>query len=498
MQSISADEAFVFDEELRESEAYSVDLAPTNTSKRTWRTRDFIFLWISLAACIPTYQLASGLIQQGMDWRQSLFTITVANLIILIPILLNSHAGTKYGIPFPIYCRAAFGVLGANVPAMLRALVGCGWFGIQCWIGGWAIYKILTVFIPNWETQPAIAYLGINAPQLLCLLLFWSINMAVITYGIESIRVLLNIKAPLLLILGAIFLAWAVYAAKGFGPLLSRPSDFVAEGSKSGQFWSFFFPALTANIGFWATLSLNIPDFSRYAKSQREQMIGQSIGLPLGMMAFSFIGIAVTSATIIIYGKSIWDPVVVLSKFNNPIVLVVSLVAICIATLATNIAANVVSPANDFVHLMPKRISFKTGGWITGVLGLLIQPWNLIADPHGYFFTWLIAYSSVLGAVCGILITDYYFIRRTRLVLNDLYRMNGQYWYSNGFNVYALIALLCGILPCIPGFSEQLRSATVFPTFWSDIYHYSWFVSFAISSIVYFLAMSLLGLKPKR
>jgi len=473
------------------SDHYSPDLAPTTLEQRTWVSRDFIVLWISLAACIPTYQLASSLIQQGMSSWEAIFTILVANLIILVPLLLNAHAGTKYGISFPIYCRASFGILGANIPACLRALVGCGWFGIQAWIGGWAIYKIMTVFIPSWESQPPIAMLGINLPQLLCLLFFWSINMAVISMGINSIRYLLNIKAPLLIVLGIAMLIWAVYAADGFGPLLNRPSKFAAGGSKAGQFWSFFFPALTANIGFWATLSLNIPDFSRYAKSQRDQITGQTIGLPLGMVLFSFIGVAVTSATIVIYGDSIWDPVIVLSKFENPIVLIVSLVAICIATLATNIAANVVSPANDFVHLLPKLVSFKTGGWLTGILGLLIQPWNLISEPEGYFFMWLIAYSALLGAAGGVLITDYYCIRRTQLNLVDLYKTDGQYWYKGGFNPWAVLAITAGILPCIPGFIEVTYRSTMTPTFWTDIYHYSWFVSFGIASIVYLYTMTL-------
>ncbi len=465
-------------------------LAPTRIEQRTWRFLDFIALWISLAACIPTYQLASGLIQQGMSWSQALGTILLANLIVLVPLLLNAHAGAKYGIPFPVYCRASFGVLGANIPSLLRALVGCGWFGIQSWIGGWAIYKIFTVFVPSLEQQPPIAWLGISVPQLVCLLVFWLLNMAIITIGIDSIRVLLKIKAPLLVVLGLFLIGWAIYSANGLGPLLN-PSINAKNQMTSERFWALFFPALTANIGFWATLSLNIPDFTRFARSQRDQMLGQSIGLPLGMTLFSFIGIVVTSATIVIYGKAIWDPVVVLSKFSNPLVLIVSLITLCVATLATNIAANLVSPANDFVHLLPKKISFRTGGWITGVLGLLIQPWNLVSDPQGYFFIWLIAYASLLGAVGGILIADYYCIRGTSLSLDDLYRNSGPYWYWRGFNPWAVVALLSGILPCVPGFVEELNRVAWPLTFWNTIYHYSWFVSFAVSFVVYLLSMTL-------
>jgi NCS1 family nucleobase:cation symporter-1 len=322
-----------------------------------------------------------------------------------------------------------------------------------------------------------------------CFLLFWSLNMLVIYRGIESIRILLNIKAPLLIALGLLLLAWAYRTAHGFGPMLSHPSAFAPGGPKAGLFWAFFFPALTANIGFWATLSLNIPDFSRYAYSQRDQMLGQAIGLPPTMGLYSFIGVAVTSATVVIYGEEIWDPVVLLAKFRNPVVLIGAMLALCLATLATNIAANVVSPANDFAHVWPQKISFRTGGLITGVIGILMRPWKLVADPTGYIFKWLIAYSALLGAVGGILIADYFVIRRTRLDLHGLYRRGGEYWYTEGFNPRALIALAAGILPCAPGFLGQVTSLPI-PAVWMHMYDYAWFVSFAIAFVVYVMLMA--------
>jgi NCS1 family nucleobase:cation symporter-1 len=460
------------------------DMAPTRPDERTWRTRDIAALWISMSACIPTYMLASSLIAEGMNWWQAVLTIFLGNTIVLIPMVLNAHAGTKYGIPFPVYCRASFGILGANVPALLRALVACGWFGIQAWIGGWAIYKILAIQFSTWETLPKLAGIDINAAQLACFLAFWAVNMLVIYLGIDSIRVLLNIKAPLLIALGLALLAWAYRAAHGFGPMLSRPSAFETGGPRAGQFWEFFFPALTAMIGFWATLSLNIPDFTRYARSQRDQVLGQALGLPLTMGFYSFIGVAVTSATVVIYGEAIWDPVVVLSKFRDPVVLSLSMVSLCLATLATNIAANVVSPANDFAHLWPRRISFRTGGFITGIIGILIQPWKLISDPSGYIFEWLVAYSALLGAIGGVLIADYYLIRKTRLDLTGLYRKDGPYWYSGGFNPVALASLAFGIAPCVPGFLGILKFARVAPI-WTSMYHYAWFISFGISAACY-------------
>jgi NCS1 family nucleobase:cation symporter-1 len=473
--------------------AYSnPDLAPTSLAERRWGTKDLAALWVSMSACIPTYMLASSLIAEGMNWWQAVVTIFLGNTIVLIPMILNAHAGTKYGIPFPVYCRASFGIRGANVPALLRALVACGWFGIQAWIGGWAIYKILSIYVPAWERLPAIPNLGINAAQLACFLAFWSVNMLVIYRGIDSIRILLNIKAPLLLALGLALLAWAYRAAHGFGPMFAQPSQFAPGGPKAGQFWAFFFPALTAMIGFWATLSLNIPDFTRYAYSQRDQVLGQALGLPATMGLYSFIGVAVTSATMTIYGESIWDPVEVLSRFRNPWVLSLAMVSLCLATLATNLAANVVSPANDFAHLWPRRISFRTGGLITGVLGIVIQPWKLIADPSGYIFRWLVAYSSLLGAVGGVLIADYFVLRRTRLDLPALYRGEGPYWYARGYNPIALIALALGIAPCVPGFLGTVGAIEVAPV-WTAMYHYAWFISFAVSLVAYVALMKVAG-----
>ncbi len=483
IEALDADPAFI-----------NADMAPVPAKGRKWATRDIAALWVSMSACIPTYMLASSFIEKGMSWWQAVLTILLGNTIILGPMILNAHAGTKYGIPFPVYCRASFGLRGANLPALLRALVACGWFGIQTWIGGFAIYKILAIYVPGWQNLPAISGLGINAAEFACFLVFWLINMIIVYRGIDSIRVLLNIKAPLLIALGLALLAWAYWRANGFGPMLSQPSQFRPGGPKAGQFWAVFFPLLTGAIGFWATLSLNIPDFSRYAYSQRDQAMGQALGLPLTMALYSFIGVAVTSATVVIYGHTIWDPVDLLAKFRNPIVLTVAMFSLCLATLATNLAANVVGPANDFAHLWPRRVSFRTGGLITGVVGILIEPWKLIADPTGYIYTWLIAYSSLLGAIGGILIVDYFVLRKTRLDLAGLYRQDGPYWYVRGFNPVAMIALAAGIAPCIPGFLGTIQVTQVKPI-WMNLYNYAWFLSFAVSSAVYLVLMRGKGIK---
>src|SRR5262245_22256394 len=418
---------------VRGSPLYNDDLAPVPPSARKWGLASIAALWISMSACIPTYMLASGLIGSGMNWSQAVFTIFLGNAIVVVPMILNAHAGTAYGIPFPVFCRASFGTAGANIPALLRALVACGWFGIQTWISGNAIYKIMAVFFPALAAPGAPTMLGITFPQFVCFIFFWGINMLVVWKGIECIRWLLNIKAPLLIALGLVLLWWAYRNAGGFGPILSQPSAFEAGQPKAGQFAGFFFSALTGMIGFWATLSLNIPDFSRYAHSQRDQVLGQALGLPATMALYSFIGVAVTSATTIIYGTTIWDPVDVLTRFTNPVILVVAMVALCIATLATNIAANVVSPANDFAHLAPRLISFRAGGYITGVIGVLMMPWKLLANPESYIFDWLVGYSALLGPIGGILIADYFVYRRRQLNLASLYDPNGEYRFINGF-----------------------------------------------------------------
>ncbi len=480
---------------IRNSPLFNDDIAPTTRLQRKWGTYDIAALWISMSACIPTYMLASSLISEGMNWYQAVFTVFLGNVIVLIPMVLNAHAGTKYGIPFPVYCRASFGVRGANIPALLRALVACGWFGIQSWIGGWAIYKMITIYVPSWNSLPAW-FAGINIPQFGCFLFFWGINMLVIYKGIESIRFLLNIKAPLLIALGLVLLAWAYYQAGGFGPMLSQPSEFVAGGVKEGEFWAVFFPSLTGMIGFWATLSLNIPDFTRYSCTQRDQILGQAIGLPATMALYSFIGVAVTSATIVIYGGfPIWDPVVLISRFTNPLVLLVSLFALCLATLATNLAANVVSPANDFANLWPARITFRIGGLITGIIGIIIQPWKLVADPSGYIFTWLVGYSALLGPIGGILICDYFFMRRTKLHPVDLYRTHGEYSYYKGINPAAVTALVLGVAPSVPGFLgtiDIIGPASVGP-FLMSLYSYAWFVGFSVAFVVYALLTRMKG-----
>jgi nucleobase:cation symporter-1, NCS1 family len=455
-------------ETIAHSTIFNDDLAPVRVANRTCGIYNIATLWIGMSVCIPTYMLASGLIAGGMNWWQALMTISLGNVIVLIPMVLNAHAGTKYGIPFPVLARASFGVRGSNIPALLRAIVACGWFGIQTWIGGQAINTLVIQLIPSWESfayGPAIGFL-----------IFWLMNVYFIINGIDSIKWLEAWGAPFLLVAGLGLLAWAYVQGGGWGPILNQPSRFKTPE----EFWDFFIPALTGMVGFWATLSLNIPDFSRYAKSQKAQMVGQAIGLPPTMALFAFIGVAVTSATVLIFGEAIWDPVVLLSKFKSPVVIVIALIALLVATLTTNIAANVVSPANDFSNMFPKKINFVRGGMMTAVLGIVIMPWKLLSDYSAYIFGWLVGYSGFLGPVAGILICDYYLIKKQQLKVVDLYMHEGNYTYENGFNNKAIIALICGIAVAMIGL--------IIPSL-SFLYDYAWFVGFGVSFVVYFTIM---------
>ncbi len=451
------------------SPLYNDDLAPVPVARRIWTTYNFAALWISMAHCIPTYMLASGLMTQGMNWMQALFTILLGNTIVLVPILLNSHPGTKYGIPFPVFARAAYGTAGSNLPALMRALVACGWFGIQAWIGGEALQTFFTVLVPGWAHLLGPGFGGHTTTEWLSFLVFWGINIGIIYRGMNLLRVVENWSAPYVLVVTAILLVWAVRAAHGFGPLLSHPGTL----NSWGAFLPVFVPSLTAMIGFWATLSLNMPDFTRFGRSQREQVVGQTVALPSTMFVFAAMGVLITSASAILYGEPIWDPVKLVGHFTNPWIVGFAMFSVVVATLAVNIAANVVSPANDFANAMPRWISFKTGGLITGLVGIAMQPWRLLADPKGYIFAWLVGYSGGLGSIAGVLIADYWIVRRKRLNLGDLYRPNGEY---GGWSMPAVVATLAGCALAWGGLVVPLLK---------PLYDYAWFVGFFAAGAIY-------------
>ncbi len=474
------------DKSIRESPLYNDDLAPVKIGRRTWNTYNYTALWIGMAHNIPTYLLASGLVTLGMAWYQAILTIALGNVIVLIPMLLNSHGGTKYGIPYPVLARASFGVYGANVAALLRGFVACGWFGIQTWIGGSALFTLTGALVgDSWTKASVIA--GQPWTLWLSFSVFWLLNIFIILRGMNAIRRFENWAAPFVLVVAAFLLIWMTVQAKGLGPI-------VSEGGKVGwgpDFWKLFFPSLMGMIAFWSTLSLNMPDFTRFGKSQRQQMLGQILGLPTTMTIFPLMAVLITSATVVVYGKPIWDPIALTGQFHNPLVVLFALVTLAVATLSVNVAANVVSPSYDFSNAVPKLISFRTGGLITGVLGILIQPWNLIANPKVYIFTWLGFYGGALGAIAGVLIADYWIRRQTVLKLGDLYRPDGIYKYTAGFNLRALISLLVGGFLAIggaysaPGSGPFPVDGLVSPV--RPLYDYSWIVGLVAAFVTYLI-----------
>ncbi|HSE26566.1 MAG TPA: NCS1 family nucleobase:cation symporter-1, partial [Pyrinomonadaceae bacterium] len=459
------------------SALFNHDLAPVPVSGRNWTTYNYAALWISMAHCIPTYMLSSGLISAGMNWWQALITILLGNTIVLVPILLNSHPGTKYGIPFPVFARGAYGTLGSNVPALMRAIVACGWFGIQAWIGGEALNTLFKAIIPNWQTLLGGPIAGHTPTEWLSFLLFWSFNIYIIYRGMDLLRRVENWAAPFVLVMTGLLLGWAVWRANGLGYLVNQQGRFHT----LSEFWPIFIPSLTGMIGFWATLSLNMPDFTRFGKSQRDQVVGQVVALPSTMTIFATMGVIITSAAVVIYPhmkpEELWDPMKLVGQFQSVIVIAVSMFTVVVATLAVNIAANVVSPANDFANAFPRLISFRTGGLITGIIGILMQPWRLLADPSGYIFAWLVGYSGGLGAIAGVLITDYWILNNKQLKLGDLYRPEGAYTYVGGWNWRAIIATIIGCgLAWIGLVVPSLR----------PLYDYAWFVGLGAAGIAHF------------
>jgi NCS1 family nucleobase:cation symporter-1 len=469
-------------EAIRRSPLYNEDLAPVPVARRNWSTYNYAALWISMAHCIPTYMLSSGLISAGMSWWQALITILLGNTIVLIPILLNSHPGTKYGIPFPVFARAAYGTYGSNLPALMRAIVACGWFGIQAWIGGEALNTFFGAIIPGWNTLLGGPIGGHMVSEWLSFLLFWGLNIYIIYRGMDLLRKVENWAAPFVLIMTALLLGWAIWKAHGLGYLLTQQSNFHS----FREFWPIFIISLTGMIGFWATLSLNMPDFTRFGHSQREQAIGQVVALPTTMTVFAAMSVVITSAAVVIYPhmkvNELWDPIKLVGQFHNVAVIAISMFTVVVATLAVNIAANVVSPANDFANAFPKWISFRTGGLITGIIGILMFPWRLLDDPSGYIYAWLVGYSGGLGSIAGVLIADYWFVRKRRLELGDLYRTKGSYTYSSGWNWRAALATLIGCTLAWIGLLVPLLR---------PLYDYAWFVGFGAAAITHLLLMKI-------
>lgn len=457
------------------------DLKPTTPNQRSFSGLEMASLWVGLVVGVPSYYLAGSLVDLGMAWWQGIATVVVANIILLVPLILTGHPGTRYGISFPVLARSSFGIRGAHIPTLLRALVGCGWYGIETWIGGEAIFLLLPESVKQSALSQTLPWLGTSLLEFCCFIVFWLAQLAIVWKGMDGIRELEKYSAPVLIILTGCLLAWSYIKAGGFGHMLSLSSRL-----SSLEFWSLFFPSLTANISFWATLALNIPDFTRYAKSQTDQIIGQA-GLPIFMGAFTFVGLAVTSSTKVIFGHVISNPIQLLGEIGGFWTMILAILGISLATITTNIAANVVAPANALVNLSPSKFSFRRGALLTAVLGIAFQPWRLLKSSESFVYTWLIGYSALLGPIGAILLADYYLIQKTDLSIKQLYTLNpsGAYYYSGGYNLAAMTALLLGILPVIPGFLHKVGILSSVPESLVLVYNNAWFFSFFSAGIIY-------------
>jgi NCS1 family nucleobase:cation symporter-1 len=461
-------------DDLKNSPVYNEDLAPTKISQRTWNKWHIMSLWIGMAVCVPTYTLGAVLTTYfGLNIMEALWTILAANIIVLIPLILNAYPGTKYGIPFPILLRSSFGIYGSNLPALIRAFIACGWFGIQTMFGGLAIHLFLSRIFPAWASLGGVG-------EVIGFAIFWVMNIYVVVKGSRAIQILEVIAAPLLIVVGIVLIVWAI-------PQIDLPAMIAAPARRpiGASPWSYIFGGLTAMVGFWATLSLNIPDFSRYAVSQRDQTIGQILGLPLTMFLFAMLGVVMTAASPVLVGEVVSDPVNLIGKIDSPIMGAFGLFIIFVATISTNAAANILSPANDFQNAFPKKINFKRGVYLTGIIGIILMGWELLrklgliqsnVSVESIYSNWLLSYSSLLGPIAGIMIMDYFIIKKQNIHLIDIYKVDGIYPKVNragmvAFLIPVLLTTLCLITDT---------------NLW--IYKYGWFVGSALGAIIYFFS----------
>ncbi|XP_052174173.1 LOW QUALITY PROTEIN: purine-uracil permease NCS1 [Diospyros lotus] len=465
------------------------DLKPTAPEDRTFSGWEMASLWVGLVVGVPSYYLAGSLVDLGMAWWQGIATVVAANLILLFPLVLTGHAGTRYGIPFPVLARSSFGIRGAHIPTLLRALVGCGWYGIETWIGGEAIFLLLPKFIKESSFSQALPWLGTSPLEFACFAAFWVAQLTIVWKGMEGIRKLEKYSAPILIFLTCSLVVWAYLKANGFGHMLSLSSRL-----SSSEFWSIFFPSLTANISFWATVALNIADFTRFSKSQADQMVGQA-GLPIFMGLFTFIGLAVTSSTQVIFGQVISNPIQLLGKVGGFWTMILAIFGISLATITTNIAANVVAPANALVNLSPSKFTFRRGAILTALLGIAFQPWRLLQSTESFIYKWLVGYSALMGPIGGIILADYYLVKGTNLSVKELYSSSpaGAYYYAGGYNLAAMVALVAGVLPVMPGFLKVTGVVSWVPDSFMVIYNNAWFFSFFSAGVLYWILSCLMG-----
>jgi NCS1 family nucleobase:cation symporter-1 len=489
--------------ELVSSKYFNEDLAPTSVAERTWTTYNISMLWVGMSICIPSLALASGLIGMGVSPWMAVLNVALGNVIILVPIQMNSHIGTKYGIPFPLFARMTFGTKGAHLPAILRGVTACGWTAVQAWVGGGAVAAVIGIFakkfadqswtmsLPSWGGMQTVSTGTFIGYVLFMLFVCW-----VAYKGLEQIKWVQNIGGPILIVVMIALLIWSASQASnagyGFWDVMNQSSDQALLDSNGGLALVYL-GGLMGNIAFWATMALNIPDFSRYAKSQKSQFRGQLYGMPIPMAACAFIGAYFAQATKVaqLYQnpetgeyEALFDPTGVFYYIDNPVVVFIAAFGVVMATITTCVAANVVAPANGFSNISPKRISYKRGVLIAVFIAFFIlQAW-WIYGSGGAFFTWMNAYGSILAPIAAIFIADYFVVKKQRVDVAGLFRgVDGRYWYSGGINWAAVIAWVVSfIFPLLTYFG----ASGGFFVFVNSI-SYIW--SFVLGFVVYVILM---------
>lgn len=459
-------------ETLRSSKYYNQDLAPTLDSQRNWTAYNLAACWVGMNVCIPAYQMASSAVSMGLSWWLSLLLVALGNCIVLVPILLNAHVGTKYGVPFPVYARTAFGIRGAQIPSFVRTIIGIGWTGILIWQGAESLQVAMCLIIPGWSS--------IAAGQWIMFAVFWALNIGIAYAGSNALKKFESIATPLLGITCAALLYWGIKVVVTGGYTMSQalnavtvPEDFNLSETVVA--------CLVANIAFYSTWALNIPDLSRYCKDQKSQVRGQLFGMPGSMVAIAFIGVFITGVTALKFGRAYWDPNQIVEAIGSPGAAIFAAFAISLATLTTNVTTNILPPVNGLCNLWPKGITYKRSVVIVGILTIIMQPWKLVSDPSGYIYNWLGTYGALTGPIASILIYDYYFVKKKRLALDELYLGQGsRYWYKNGFNIRAIAAWGLAIL--LPVLGKFIPLFSVFSL-------YGWIVSFALGFVFYPLLM---------
>ncbi|KAL6300389.1 permease for cytosine/purines, uracil, thiamine, allantoin-domain-containing protein [Sparassis latifolia] len=464
------------------------DLSPVGPEKRTWGTWNFVAFWIADSFNINTWMIASSMVQLGLSWWQAWIAVWVGYGVVAPFIVLNARPGAIFHVTFPVVARTSFGMWGSLWCVFNRGAMACIWYGVQASIGGSCVLVMLRTMWPSvnniHNSMPASS--GTNTRDFMCFFLFWLISLPAIWIPIHKVRHLFTLKAIIVPVAGISFFIWCIVKARGVGPIVHQPSQL--RGSVLG--WAMV-TSIMSCVSNMATLVTNAPDFASRSRRPSDAILPQLITVPLGFSIVSFLGIIVSSSSQAIYGEAIWSPINLLGMFldDHPShatrfgVWFIS-ASFIIAQLGTNISANSISAGCDLTALFPRFINIRRGGYIAAIVGMCMLPWNLLKSSNS-FTNYLSAYSVFLSSIAGVMITDYYVIRKGHYRIKDLYRTSrdGWYWYTFGVNFRAYAAYISGILINVVGFAGATGRSV--PLAATRIYQLAFFTGFGVSALVY-------------